>query len=245
MDELIIEKLNALAEYHSQKSALELNKRELLNEIQVPAEIEQIVSNGLKMAQRIELEMRARIAAYNKTIDAELAGVSIPDELRTALNELDQRRAELMAKFSEVEKQRQEIASQKGSNERAEMEATNEIRAALEEEVKAKTEKVYADIAQRKSDIEIEFGGKAYDVDENIKKLEAEIKDDMKRRAAQKLAENPKCKDLSVKGEFFHAVYVKARKTWIPAKLDDYVETHPEIKNCYTEGEPSITLRAV
>ena len=241
----ISEKLDTLAEYYSQKDVLEFRKRELLNEIQVPAEIEQIVKNGMKLAQDIDAKMRARIADYNKTIDAELEAVKIPDELKKALDELRTKEAILMSQFADVEKQRQEIAAQKRYNEAAEIEETKAQRVQLEEEINAKTAKVYADIASRKNEIEIEFSGKAGDADENIKKLEAEIKAEVKEAAAAKLAENPNSKDLSVKGKFFHAVYVKARKTWIPAKLDDYVVSHPDIKNCYTEGEPSITLRHI
>lgn len=229
----IQEKLDMLAEFYSQKDALELRKRELLNEIQVPAEIEQIVSDGMKMAQRIELDTRVRIEAYNKTIDAELAAVSVPAELKKALAELDAQRAELMSKFADVEKQRQEIAGQKRSNEAVELEHLKADRTQLEEEVKAKTAKVYADIASRKNEIEIEFSGKAQDADENIKKLEAEIKAEVKAAGT------------SVKGKYFHAVYVKGRVTWNTDKMDAWVVDHPFLKEARKEGEPSITLRKI
>ncbi len=163
----IPEKLDILAEYYSQKDVLEFRKRELLNEIQVPAEIEQIVKDGMKIAQDIDAKMRARIADYNKAIDAELEAVKIPDELKKALDELRTKEAILMSKFADVEKQRQEIAAQKRHNEAAEIEATKAQRIQLEEEVNAKTAKVYADIANRKNEIEIEFSGKADDADEN------------------------------------------------------------------------------
>ncbi len=229
----IQEKLDMLAEFYSQKDALELRKRELLNEIQVPAEIEQIVSDGMKMAQRVELDTRVRIEAYNKTIDAELAAVSVPAELKEALAELDAQRAELMAKFVDVEKQRQEIAGQKRSNEAVELEHLKADRAELEKEINTKTAKVYADIANRKNEIEIEFGGKAQDADENIKKLEAEIKAEVKAAGT------------SVKGKYFHAVYVKGRVTWNTDKMDAWVVDHPFLKEARKEGEPSITLRKI
>jgi ElaB/YqjD/DUF883 family membrane-anchored ribosome-binding protein len=229
----IQDKLDMLAEFYSQKDALELRKRELLNEIQVPAEIEQIVKDGLVMAQRIELDMRVRVAAYDKTIDAELAAVSIPAELKAALAELDAQRAALMEQFADVEKQRQIIAGQKRDNEAAEFEHLKADRAQLEEEVKSKTAQVYADVASRKNEIEIEFSGKAQDADENIKKLEAEIKAEVKAAGA------------SVKGKFFHAVYVKGRVTWNTDKMDAWVIDHPFLKEARKEGEPSITLRRI
>ena len=229
----IQDKLDLLAEFYSQKDALELRKRELLNEIQVPAEIEQIVKDGLVMAQRIELDMRVRVAAYDKTIDAELAGVSIPAELKSALAELDAQRAELMAKFADVERQRQEVAAQKRSNEAMEFEHLKADRAQLEDEIRAKTAKVYADIASRKTEIEIEFGGKANDADENIKKLEAEIKAEVK--------DGKK----SVKGNFFHAIYMSGRITWNTDKMEAWLVDHPFLKDARKEGEPSITLRRI
>lgn len=229
----IEQKLDALAEYYSQKDALELRKRELLNEIQVPAEIEQIVKDGMKLAQDIETDMRARIAAYNKTIDAELEAVKIPDELKAALAELRTKEAILMSRFADVEKQRQEIAAQKRSNEAIELEHNKAHRAQLEAEINAKTAKVYDDIAARKMEIEIEFSGKADDADANIKKLEAEIKAEVK------------AEGKSVKGKFFHAVYVKGRVTWNTDKMDAWLVDHPFLKEARKEGEPSITLRRI
>ena len=98
-------------------------------------------------------------------------------------------------------------------------------------QIEQQTRDVYATITQRKNDIEIEFRGKAEDVEANIKKLEAEIKADVKATGA------------SVKGKFFHAVYVKGRVTWNTDKMDAWVIDHPFLKEARKEGEPSITLR--
>jgi len=241
----ISEKLDILAEYYSQRDALELRKHELLNEIQVPAEIEQIVSEGVRLTQEIEIRSRARIAAYNKKIDDEVAAVKIPDELKAALAEIDKQREELMARFSDFEKQRQEIANQKHSNEAVEVEENQAQYDKIKTEVESKTKKVYADIATRKNEIEIEFSGKADDVGKNIEKLEAEIKSDMKRHAAEKLETDPKTKDLSVKGKYLHAIYVRGRVTWNTDKMDAWLIDHPFLKEARKEGEPSITLRKI
>ena len=243
--ETIEQKLDKLAEFYSQKDALELQKRELLNDVKVPAEIEQIVNAGMKMAQDIEAKARARIAEYNKTIDAEISAIQIPAELKNALAELDAQRAELMAKFADVEKQRQEIAGQKRSNEAIELEGVKADRAQLEAEITAKTAAVYANIANRRTEIEIEFSGKEDDAQANIEKLEAEIRAEVKRQAAKKLEADPKAKDLSVKGKFFHAVYVRGRVTWNTDKMDAWVIDHPFLKEARKEGEPSITLRRI
>lgn len=229
----IEEKLDMLAEYHSKKDGIEAQKRSLLEDVKIPAEIEQIVNSGMRAAQSIEEKARARIAEYNKTIDAEIDAVQIPPELKNALAEIDAQRAELMAKFADVEKQRQEIAAQKRSNEAVELEAVKADRAQLEEEIKAKTAKVYADIAQRKNEIEIEFGGKADDVNNNISKLEAEIKAETKTRGE------------TVKGKYFMAVYVKGRTSWNNDMLDGMISLVPQLEKARKVGDPSITLRKV
>ena len=245
MNETIVQKLDMLAEFHAQKDLLEIDKRKLLDDVKIPAEVEAVVSEGMKAMAEIENSMRATAKIFDANIEKELAKIVVPDDLRKALNELRTKEAILMTQFSDIEKQRATINTKKRENDNFLTQSINVRKQELQAEIEAKTKAVYAQVAQRKLEIEAEFSGRAEDVEENIKKLEAEIKEDMKKQAAEKLAVNPKSKDLSVKGQYFHALYVKARKTWIPTKLDDYVETHPDIKNCYTEGEPSITLRRV
>jgi phage host-nuclease inhibitor protein Gam len=107
------------------------------------------------------------------------------------------------------------------------------MRDAIQYEVEAQTKDVYAALAQRKSEIEAEFSGKAEAVDENIKKLTEDIKTEVKNL------------HYTVSGKSLQAVYVKGKKSWIPQRLDAYVETHPDIKECYTVGDPSVTIRKV
>jgi len=217
----IEQKLDLLAEFHAQKDLLELDKSKLLDEVKIPAEIEIVVSNGMKQASELEAKTRAAINAFNADVDKEIAEIVVPEEFKIALAEIDRQRTELMAKFTDIEKQRQAIVAKKRENENIATEALVIQKRALQAEIEQQTKDVYAQIAQRKLEIEAEFSGKSEDVDENIKKLEAEIKDDMKKHVVEKLKENPKCKDLGVKGKFFHAIYGKPRKIWIPAKLDD------------------------
>ena len=232
-EEIIKQKLDTLAEFYSQKDALELSKRELLDEVKVPAEIEQIVSEGMKEAEQADSEYSNSIALFSKQINERIASVVIPQEYKDALAELDRQRAEVISKMGEVEQEKRAIKSELDdySNRQQQFHNTrkNEIRAKIDRQ----THDVYGAITQRKNDIEAEFGGKAQDVDENIKKLEAEIKADVKAAGS------------SVKGKFFHAVYVKGRVTWNTDKMDAWCNDHPFLKDARKEGEPSITLRKV
>jgi hypothetical protein len=228
-----VEKLDTLAEFYSQKDALELSKRELLDEVKIPAEIEQIVSEGMKEAEQADSEYSTAIALFAEQIEKRVASVIIPQEYKDALAELDRQRAEITAKMGEVEAEKRTIKSEydeyKNRQQAFNNTRKNEIRAKIDRQ----THDVYANIANRKNEIEAEFSGKADDVDANIKKLEAEIKNDVK---AEK---------KSVKGQFFHAVYVKGRVTWNTDKMDAWVNDHPFLKEARKEGEPSITLRKV
>ncbi|MCX6057767.1 MAG: hypothetical protein NTW69_06420 [Chloroflexi bacterium] len=232
-EEIIKQKLDTLAEFYSQKDALELSKRELLDEVKVPAEIEQIVSEGMKEAEQADSEYGNSITLFSKQINERIASVVIPQEYKDALAELDRQRAEIISRMGEVEQEKRAIKSELDdySNRQQQFHNTrkNEIRAKIDRQ----TRDVYAAINQRKDDIEAEFRGKAQDVDANIKKLEAEIKADVKAAGS------------SVKGQFFHAVYVKGRVTWNTDKMDAWCNDHPFLKEARKEGEPSITLRKV
>jgi len=229
----IVEKLDTLAEFYSQKDALELRKRELLDEVKIPDEIQQIVKLGMEKGRGIDAAMKARVDVYNKTIDAEIEAVKIPDELRAALAEIEKQRTELMDKFSEFEEIRNQIEQQKRDNYAYEVEQVRAIHDQLNAEIEAKTAAVYENVRQRKQEIEIEFSGKADDAEQNIKKLEAEIKADVKAAGT------------SVKGKYFHAVYVKGRVTWNTDKMDAWLVDHPFLREARKEGEPSITLRKI
>jgi len=104
-----------------------------------------------------------------------------------------------------------------------------EIRASVE----AQTRDVYAALNQRKAEIEAEFAGKAEAVDENIDKLTAEVKDDIKAFGA------------SVKSEYYHGVYVKGRVTWNTDMLDGLITVIPQLEKARKVGDPSVTLRKI
>lgn len=90
-----------------------------------------------------------------------------------------------------------------------------------------------AEIKARMADIDAEFSGKTKVVDEKIKALEAEVKQDVLQNGA------------SVKGQFLHAVFTKGRVTWDSKSLDGYAKAHPELLEYRKEGDPSVSLRKV
>ena len=229
----IVSKLDLLAEFYSQKDALELRKRELLNEIQVPAEIEQIVKNGMARIAQVDTNIREASKALDAVIDAKLAAVVIPQEYQDELAAIDRARDEILAKMGEVEAQKRTIRNEQAEQHLGMMNESNGLKQQIQLEIEAQTHDVYAAINQKKQEIEMEFSGKADDADENIKKLEAEIKAEVKATGA------------SVKGKYFHAVYVKGRITWNTDKMEAWIVDHPFLKDARKEGEPSITLRKV
>lgn len=239
------EKLDLLAEFHSKRDSLELEKRELLNEIQVPAEVEKIVNDGMAKIAAIDEGIRSGAKEYDAKIDAKLAAVVIPKEYQDELEEIDRARAEIVSKMGEVEAQKRAIRNEQAEFHAAMFDNSAKLKQTLREQIELQTRDVYKQLDQRKAEIEAEFSGKAEDVAANILKLENEIRDDLKKEAAEKLEKDPKAKDLSVKGKYFHAVYVRGRVTWNTDKMDAWVIDHPFLKEARKEGDPSITIRKV
>lgn len=239
------EKLDLLAEFHSKRDSLELEKRELLNEIQVPVEVEKIVNDGMAKIAAIDEGIRSGAKEYDAKIDARIAEIVVPQEYKDALDALDKQRAEIVSKMGEVEAQKRAIRNEQAEFHAAMFDKSAELKQTLREHIELQTRDVYKQLDQRKAEIEAEFSGKAEDVATNISKLENEIKDDLKKEAAEKLEKDPKAKDLSVKGKYFHAVYVRGRVTWNTDKMDAWVIDHPFLKEARKEGDPSITIRKV
>jgi len=67
----------------------------------------------------------------------------------------------------------------------------------------------------------------------NIADLEKTIRDEVK------------LIKFTVKGKYYRAEYGKPRKSWIADRLEAYTETHPDIKSCYTEGDPSVAIKRI
>lgn len=218
MDELEIkQKLDQLSEYQARRDLMEIDKRTLLDDVKIPSEIQAVVNAGMKKMSEVDGSFSEARKALQEEIDERLAMVFVPEEIKKALVEIDRTRKEILDDKAEREN-----------------EFLNEIRVrkeTIQAEVETATKDVYAAIAIRKNEIEIEFSGKSEAVDENIKKLTEEIKMEVKTLG------------YTVTGEHFQAVYSKGKKSWIPQRLERYTETHPDIQECYTVGEPSVALK--
>jgi len=213
------EKLDQLAEFQSQRDSIEIEKRALLDEVKIPSEVEEIVSEGMKKMSEVESTFAPLIKELEDDVNAQLAIIVIPDEIKIALEEIDRQRAEVRTYQRNMEAD----ISQRIRLTR------NEIQA----DVDAKTKDIYNAIAQRKAEIEVEFSGKAEAVDENIKKLTEEIKSDVLTLG------------VSVKGKHYQGIYVKGRVTWDTSKMDGYAVGHPEVLFMRKEGDPSCTIRKI
>lgn len=212
-------KLDTLAEYQAQRDLIEADKRALLDEVKIPAEVQAIVSAGMKKASEVFVSFTPEVEASIAQEKAELDAIVIPEEIKVALAEIDAKRVAVSERYRAQDAQRREkIAEQQVA-----------IRTKVEEETKG----VYTALAQRKVEIEAEFAGKAEAVDDNIRKLTDEIKDDVKVLGA------------SVKANHFQAVYVRGRITWNTDKMEAWMVDHPFLKEARKEGDPSVTIRRI
>lgn len=213
------EKLDMLAEYHSQKDGIESQKRALMDDVKIPAEVEAVVSDGMKRISAVDLDYPPQVKALRAEAQAKLDKIIIPEEIKALLAEVDrQRQAVEQWQIDEEVKIRTEITNRKN---------------AIQAEIKEQTAQVYIDIEKRKREIEAEFSGKSEDVDKNIAALEAQIKAETK------------AKGETVKGKYFMAVYVKGRTSWNNDMLDGMISLVPQLEKARKVGEPSITLRHV
>lgn len=215
------EKLDRLAEYQAQKDSIDAQKRALLDDVKVPAEVEAIVKAGMNQIGAVDRSYYAKFDAVEREVSAQLAKIVIPEEIKLALAAIDRERALVQAYKAEKERgYREEITAKKQE---------------LQGQYEAQTRDVYAALARRKAEIEAEFAGKLDSVDANISKLKAEIEADV-------LA-----KGESVKGRYFMAVWNKGRAgTWDSGKLDGLALVMPQIAECRNPGgKPTVTFRAV
>ena len=212
-------KLDTLAEYQSQKDSIDAAKKALLNDVSVPAEVQDKVSASNLIIASIDAAASKDIAAIQAEVNSRLDKIVIPDQIREAYEQIEQQRA-LVRKYQDAK-----IADIR--------ERANNLRGDASTNLQAQVKSTYDALAQRKRDIEAEFAGKLNDVDDNIKALEAEIK------AATKAA------GKTVKGKFISAIYVRGRISWDNDGLNAYADQNPGVVKYRTIGEPSITLRRV
>ncbi|MCJ7443116.1 MAG: hypothetical protein MUO26_01050 [Methanotrichaceae archaeon] len=213
------EKLDQLAEFQSQRDLIDIEKHALLDEVKIPAEVEMIVKAGMERLNKAGDDYLPDKIDFDRQCDAEYESIVIPEEIRTALSEIDKKRQSIMDKKRDYDMEVGRIIDNK--------------RIAIQAEVEAQTKDIYEALAQRKAEIEVEFAGKSGAVDENIKKLTEEIKADVLTAGS------------SIKGKYYQGVYVKGRVTWDTSKMDGYAVGHPEVLFMRKEGEPSCTIRKI
>jgi hypothetical protein len=201
------------------RDLLEADKRKLLDEVKTPAEVEAVISAGMKKMSEVEGSFETTLKELEEAADKKIALIVVPDEIKAALAEIDHQRMMVNAEL---------VQQQKDIFERIRT-AKNEIGNSVE----AQTKDVFDALAQRKAEIEAEFAGKSEAVDENIKKLTEEIKAEVKTLGH------------SVKGDHYQGVYMNGRITWDTKAMDGYAVGHPEVLFMRKEGEPSVTLRRI
>ena len=219
MDENEIKaKLDQLAEFLANRARVEAEKAALLEDTKVPEYIQAIVKAG---SQRIAELYGAtpEMAKQAEEEKAALDAIVVPEEIKAQLAAIDAQR-EAVRKDGET----------KCAAVRAAIEAE---KAVIQAEIDAQTKSVFDAIESRKREIEAEFAGKSEAADANIKALEAKIKAAVKEFG------------LTVKGKFMMATYSDGRKSWDAKRLDKYTLDHPDIKDCYTVGEPVIAIKAI
>jgi hypothetical protein len=217
--ETIEQMIDRVSEYESKRDSIEAQKRALLDEVKVPAEIMALQAEIIKKQNTAQRTIDDAVKSLRAECDKQLAAIFIPAEVQLVLQEIDRQR------FAVINYQREKEAEYK--------KRLDEKLEEAQAEMQAKTVQVYADIARRKQEIEAEFLGKAGAVDENIAALKAEIQEKV-------LAEGK-----TYQGKFLMAVWAKGRSgTWNTGKLDGLAEEFPAILRCRNPGgEPTVTFR--
>ena len=190
-----IEKLNALAEYQAQIDLLNIQKQELLDQVQIPEEIQTIKAEGEKRNREIDKQLQDKFDLLNVERKEMLAAVVVPPEVQAIFDAVMRRRNQI---DDAIQISKEEATTW-----------ANDKKAQNEAEFFPKINTLFAQIAQRKSEINTEFEDKTSGALDNIAKLTAEIKAEV-----TQLGE-------SVKGTSYQAVYSKGRTTWKTDILDD------------------------
>jgi hypothetical protein len=219
MTEKIVEMLDQLGEYNAQATLLEIDKRKLLDQVKIPEEVRELSERNAERKAQIDAEYCATNDALRIESNKALSAIVVPEEVRKILDEIDaKRKIALDTIWLKEEAAYRENMARK---------------AAIDAEFMAQVQGVYQAIETRKLEIAAEFGEKAGAVEANIAKLTAKIKSAVAEAG------------VSVKGRYYHAVYVKGRVTWNTDMLDGLIIQLPALEKARKTGEPSVTLRKV
>lgn len=94
-------------------------------------------------------------------------------------------------------------------------------------------DEVLAPVKTQLADLDAEFQPMLDEAREKAIELEAQIKNAVLQHGA------------SVKGQRYQAVWSKGRVSWDTKKLDGLMIALPQLKECRTEGLPSVSIRSV
>jgi hypothetical protein len=166
-----------------------------------------------------------------------LSEIVIPPEVQAILAEIDAKRK--TAKM-DADNQRTKIMIEH-QNKETEIDnriavMKNKIQMSTQEQTKA----VFDAVEARKQDIEAEFGDQVKQAQALIDHLNAEIKEGVNELKFTVIGEH-----TDGHGKRRQAVFTKGRKSWIPQRLDAFEEHHPELKECYTVGDPVIAIKRI
>lgn len=249
MDEADVkEMLDRLADIEAHLDQMQIQKLTLLNEVTVPEDVQSLVASGMKAMADTEAMFASELQMYKDEAEKEielineaegivLSEIVIPPEVQAILAEIDAKRK--TAKM-DADNQRTKIMIEH-QNKETEIDnriavMKNKIQMSTQEQTKA----VFDAVEARKNDIEAEFGDQVKQAQALIDQLNAEIKMGVKELKFTVIGEH-----TDGHGKRRQAVFTKGRKSWIQQRLDAYSDVHPEIKDCYTVGDPSVAIKAV
>jgi hypothetical protein len=219
---MIEQMLDQLAEYQAQADLLTLDKQKLIDAVKIPDEVLKAQDEANKARQAVDSLLFAtqkEINAQCRAVVADLDEPKLPPEY-----------VEAMAAYrAQVE----DANSQASYRSEQEQKRSAEKKAQIDADLQAKVSDVYAQVATRKLEISAEFDDKIDAAKNNVEKLTAHIKAETKAHGK------------TVKGQFYQAVYVKGRVTWITDMLDGMIVAFPALAKARKEGEPSVTLRKI
>jgi hypothetical protein len=92
---------------------------------------------------------------------------------------------------------------------------------------------ILAPVKPQLADLDAEYTPRMDAVQSNVAELEAAVKAAVLTHGA------------SVKGAHLHAVWAKGRTSWDSKKLDGLMIALPQLKECRSEGAPSVSIRNV
>jgi hypothetical protein len=193
-EEMIRQVLDRLAETEAQIDVLQMQKRELLDAVTIPEEIQALQDEMIQRKRTYEEEYQSIVQALNAERMERVAKVVVP--------------AEVLKIFEQVEAQRKAIEDEIEGRKQEAYQAALTRQQALEAAMGEDVAKVFQEVAQRKSEIEAEFGTQEERAKENVDSLTLKAK-----KSTEEYGE-------TVKGAYRMAVYTKGRTTWTTDILD-------------------------